>query len=587
MSCDMRKSAEPQPQPDEKAAATGPAADAALQPPERTGEAEKRPVDECGKAPGGMKCIPVGPFIMGEDGLEKGFPAHEVFVDTFFIDSHEITNEDYKKCVKAGACVKKMKYRGYIAARQPMVPATWYDADAYCRWAGKRLPTEAEWEKAARGTKGQTYPWGDASPGCDKAAYRECDLSATLSVGSFPPNAYGLYDMAGNSYEWVRDWYAPCLSGCDRECGEGCGGSNPKGPCGGKAPCKNFKLKVLKGGSWYWGPKTLKAAHRRPMPPDSGEHRLGFRCAMDAKGKNFPAQLQPLKEKEKRIFFTSEEDTLPEARVDEKHYVHSNEGAHRLFFPYIKNSGGGYIGVGADQNYTLVAKSRPELAWIIDYDGIVVLVHHVHRAFILESETPEEFLALWDKEKEEEALAIIQKHEGDNPSLDKIEKVFKKYSGNLSAYFGKMITLKKHGAPVTWLSDPEAYATIRRMYAADRLRLMVGNLMGDKALKGIGKAAKELGITIRIVYLTNAEEFIAYDGNFVNGFKSLPFDGESIILRTASSNQGYEKADYKWHYNIQGIEDFIKRIGAGVRRVQTMLRHGQSTPITGLTNIWI
>jgi len=544
--------------------------------------------DPCAPVPESMACIPAGAFVMGENDREDSLPEHEVFVDAFFIDRFEVTQAQYRECVKAGACEKKLKYKGFISDDQPMVPATWYDAQAYCRWAGKRLPTEAEWENAARGPAKTAYPWGGDPPSCDRAVYNDCELPATLAVGSFPPNGYGLYDMAGNSYEWVQDWYAPCLEGCEKACGEACLGPNPLGPCRGTAPCKGFGLKVLKGGSWYWGKDALRAAHRRAMLPDSGVHRLGFRCAMDPEPVQASAGApEPLDEKTRQIFLSSAEDEVPEQRVDERHYVHSNENAHYLFFRYIDHAGGGYVGVGSDQNYTLIAAGRPELAWIVDYDPVVVLLHRIHRAFILDSESPEGFLSLWREERRDEALALIRKAEKENPDLGAIEGIYEKHRKGLEAYFTKVISMKKKGTPVTWLSDPEAYGYVRGMYAQGRIRPMVCNLLGEKALKGIGAAASELGITIRTVYLTNVEEFIAFNSHFVESFASMPFDDKSVILRTMNSEWGYERADYKWHYNIQGAKDFVDRITKGVRRVQTILKNRQPTGIKGVTTVAI
>ena len=541
----------------------------------------------CGSAPEGMTCIPGGSFMMGGEGSADYLPPHEVEVDAFYIDTWEVTNEQFTECIKAGVCSMGTKYRGFTSAKQPAVPVTWYNAGGFCRWAGKRLPTEAEWEKAAKGPKGGKYPWGEDPPTCDKAAYKNCNLGATLPVGSLPPNGYGLYDMAGNSYEWVQDWYAPCIDGCERPCGEACRGKNPKGPCSGKGPCEGYAAKVLKGGSWYWGPEALVSAWRRAMIPMSGVHRLGFRCAMDADRVPVPSEPAALTEEEKTILFSSPEDEPPPMRVDERHYLHSNENAHELFFPYLGRHGGGYIGVGADQNFTLIAEGRPQLAWIIDYDRVVILLHRIHRAFILESPAPEGFLGLWDPKNEQEALAAIRKHEKGNPSLGEIEALYTKSRGKLHAYFQIIIRKKKGERPVTWLSDPQAYAFIRDMHRLSRIRAMVGNLLGDKAMKGIGAAARELGVTIRALYLTNVEEFIHYDKNFIEGIESLPFDPDSVILRTVCADQGFEKGDYKWHYNIQAVESFKKFLPTGIEKIQKILGRRQPTSVVGVSTMGI
>jgi hypothetical protein len=312
------------------------------------------------------------------------------------------------------------------------------------------------------------------------------------------------------------------------------------------------------------------------MIPASGVHRLGFRCAMDAKQKEAQPPPSPLTEDEKKIFLSSPEDEPPASRVDERHYYHSNENAHELFFPYLAKGGGGYIGIGADQNYTLIAAGRPQLAWIIDYDRVVILLHGIHRAFILESPTPEEFLGLWDEKNEEKALAAIRKHGEGNPSLGEIEDLYAKSRGKLHAYFQVIIRKKKGDRPLTWLSDPGAYAFIRDMIRCGRVRAMVGNLVGDRALKGIGSAAGKLGVTIRALYLTNVE-----------GIESLPVDRDSVILRTVCAKQGFERGDYKWHYNIQAVADFKKLLPTGVEKIQKVLRRRMPTSVAGVSTMGI
>jgi len=172
-----------------------------------------------------MVYVPAGEFIMGSDerdGNEQ--PMHTVYLDAFYIDKTAVTNAQYRKCVEAGACDAPRETTDYDNAdyaQHPVVYVNWFQAKAYCEWVGKRLPTEAEWEKAARGTDGRKYPWGNTFDGsrlnfCDK----NCTLSwkdpsvddgytGTAPVGSYPVGAspYGALDMAGNVYAWVADWY--------------------------------------------------------------------------------------------------------------------------------------------------------------------------------------------------------------------------------------------------------------------------------------------------------------------------------------------------------------------------------------------
>lgn len=244
----------------------------------------------CKAAPADMKCIPAGDFLRGSDTSEKDQrPQATIWISTFFMDTFEVTNADYKKCAAAGACRKHAPaYKvGFSGPKQPVVGVKWFDARDYCTWAGKRLPTEAEWEKAARGPSGALYTWGDEKPTCKRAIIMEngkkgCGLGgppkwATADVGSRDPGTYGLYDMAGNSWEWVQDWYSKSYAAC----GDKCTGRDPKGPCDGADECPGYRHRSVRSGSWWWTWEYAAASWRRAhLPGNKPYHHFGFRCAM-------------------------------------------------------------------------------------------------------------------------------------------------------------------------------------------------------------------------------------------------------------------------------------------------------------------
>ncbi len=249
-----------------------------------------------------MVCISGGFFLRGseresidEDSrhlVRDESPVQTIELSTFLIDRYEVTYGDYQKCVKAGGCTAaKPNYRGYSDERQPMLGVNWYQARDYCRWRGKRLPTEAEWEKAARGPDGELYPWGNEPANCDRAvidekstpenilgagSHKGCGTGVTAPVGSRPAGRYGLYDMAGNSWEWVDDWYSPSYG----ECGRDCQGKDPRGPCADLDRCTTTKYKIVRGGSWWWPAESALGSNRRPHFADNQPfHHFGFRCA--------------------------------------------------------------------------------------------------------------------------------------------------------------------------------------------------------------------------------------------------------------------------------------------------------------------
>ena len=195
--------------------------------------------------PAEMILIPAGEFIMGSpegEGDANEHPQHPVFLNAFYIDKYEVTNALYKQFMSATGHIAPLFWddEEYNHPNQPVVRVTWHDAVAYAEWAGKRLPTEAEWEKAARGTDGRIYPWGNEwdSSKCNSGVSGD-GYEYTAPVGSFPAGAspYGVMDMAGNVWEWCADWYDKDYYSSQSS------QQNPKGPDSGT-------YRVLRGGSW-------------------------------------------------------------------------------------------------------------------------------------------------------------------------------------------------------------------------------------------------------------------------------------------------------------------------------------------------
>ena len=223
--------------------------------------------------------VPAGSFMMGSnDGDSDEVPVHQVTLDSYWIDQTEVTVRMYRTCVDAGVCAEPETTKSethssffYNTAfdNYPVVYVTWYDAVDYCSWVDARLPTEAEWEKAARGDKENTYPWGNAAPTNQHANY-DNNLGDVDIVGSYPMgiSPYGALDMAGNAYEWVSDWYDPDYY-------EVSPSFNPTGPLTGERH-------TLRGASFDTSAKVIRAANRGSYPPDTTGNDDGFRCARDA-----------------------------------------------------------------------------------------------------------------------------------------------------------------------------------------------------------------------------------------------------------------------------------------------------------------
>jgi len=236
-----------------------------------------------------MVLVSGGSFVMGcgnDDPDCTSEPKHSVMLSPFEIDKHEVTERQYEACVQAGVC-EAIEYGDCSTygdwrpghEQHGDVPATcvtWTSANKYCEWTGKRLPTEAEWEKAARGTDGRVYPWGNSPPTCARAYFADCGpdnnhLPAELQpVGDHrrPPSPYGVYDMAGNVAEWTNDRYARYPAA---------GATDPTGPVNGLG-------RVARGGSWASGSASapldeLRADFRSVLDENQMYETVGMRCA--------------------------------------------------------------------------------------------------------------------------------------------------------------------------------------------------------------------------------------------------------------------------------------------------------------------
>jgi formylglycine-generating enzyme required for sulfatase activity len=232
-----------------------------------------------------MVFVPAGDFTMGSNDYDNEKPIHTVYLDSFWIDQTEMTNAMYAKCVDVSVCQPPSNTSSYTRPSYygnpefddyPVIYVDWDKAKTYCEWAGRRLPTEAEWEKAARSTDGRSFPWGEGID-CQKANWWGGDggcIGDTTKVKSYPDgiSPYGTYDMAGNVREWVNDWYSATYY-------QSSPSSNPLGPDSGQ-------YRGLRGGSWYnhgygWYPGYYaRSAYRGRFDPTSDPLNLiGFRCA--------------------------------------------------------------------------------------------------------------------------------------------------------------------------------------------------------------------------------------------------------------------------------------------------------------------
>lgn len=225
-----------------------------------------------------MIYIPEGSFEMGNNsGLEDEKPLREVTLDGYWIDKFEVTNGLYQKCVSEGVCKEPSQFDSTSRANYydnptynnyPVIFVDWNQAKTYCQWAGADLPSEAQWEKAARGTNGSEFPWGNARPNRPISNFVDPNILDTNEVGLYPEGAsfYGVMDMAGNVWEWVDDWYNAGYDPNETE--------NPQGP-------ETGEYRIRRGGGWYSESRHLRLAYRSNYAlPEAVDRGVGFRCAV-------------------------------------------------------------------------------------------------------------------------------------------------------------------------------------------------------------------------------------------------------------------------------------------------------------------
>ena len=243
-----------------------------------------------------MVLIPDGVFTMGynidnkkEWGDTDEEPVHKVFLKSYYIDRYEVSASQFSNFLNQhqkqsslyfqpglGVTIEKIDSQFRPRAglgNYPVNRVSWFGADAYCRWVNKRLPTEAEWEKASRGTDSRVFPWGDEFPTNERVTFRRkfnlLGFKALEKIDSMPAgrSPYGIHHMAGNVWEWVNDWYGDIYY-------EDSPYANPKGPDSGTS-------KVLRGGNWYYKAYYMRTTYRFNDKPDAFKNWLGFRCAKD------------------------------------------------------------------------------------------------------------------------------------------------------------------------------------------------------------------------------------------------------------------------------------------------------------------
>lgn len=483
----------------------------------------------CAVAHPGTACVPAHTATVG-----AGWAKRKVKLERFWIDERPARAEAYAACVKAGGCAPLPDDR---EPEEGALLLDWQRADRYCAFRGKRLPSEAEWEAAAA------------------------------------------RELVGEEEAWTRTWLVTPATKCCRKKGETleeesegawaralCGSVDEQDACDGAVFCGGLGRRVVK--------RADKPTRRRGKSWWTDKRWFAARCVTDApyltayppltvqRPRPAPPAPVPPTTDEVAAFrkVRRDEVEVPECEEvgrsyldcrDPRSYLKTNEPLLGVVVPHVKNRGGGYTGVGSDQQYTLVAHARAEWAWLFDYDEHVVNWHHVLRALVLAAPDRRAFATFFDEEGIKRARAAIKARYPRRAQARELDRLWRGAAPPLADHYRTLAT--DPAFRWSWLGNDESYAWIRRLYQQDRMRAWLGNMLEDKTMGDIGRAARALEVPIRVYYPSNAPEFWELTEQYRENVRGLPFDEHTVVVQTLSGKSmktGFGQTGY-WHYNVQ------------------------------------
>ncbi len=301
--------------------------------------------------------------------------------------------------------------------------------------------------------------------------------------------------------------------------------------------------------------------------------------------------LAALSEEDTKIFLAGPTDggePLP------NHYVKSNERRHDTWFPYVTDLGGAFVGVGPDQCYTVAAAQSAELMFLLDIDHMVVDVHNNYEVLIEASETPAQLHERFNATEQDASIALLEEAYAD---VDKRTRrlrlqTYRASRETIFRHLNHVIERHEGDTKTSWLSNPDYYNHIRTLFQNDRVRIMDGDLTGADTMTSVGVAATKLEVPVRVLYLSNAEEYYKYTKQYVANVAGLPGDAKSLVLRTIY-NKEWEHADTLWNYQVQPLANYQEFLSGGsVRSRNSMFRAAdkqnvleRTTDVSGVSRI--
>lgn len=272
----------------------------------------------------------------------------------------------------------------------------------------------------------------------------------------------------------------------------------------------------------------------------------------------------PITEAERAILDAMPQDAEPEKLnatrkdLEDRHYLTGDELHLDLFYPKLKDLGGGYAGVGSDQAYLFIGWQKPDFAWVTDYDPWIADLHQSYRAFFEKGETLEAFLAFWTPKNIKESRALLEAFHAEHPRKANILHVFNRASYGIHSRLRRLGKAMKSRDVPSFVSDEAMYQDVRARVRAGRVRALNCNLLADRCMVGLGDASRKLGVPLRALYVSNAEQYWAYSKNFRANIAAQHFDDKSWFVRTIA----IKPANGDYHYNLQPGLNFQRWVAA-------------------------
>ncbi|MCB9611105.1 MAG: hypothetical protein H6721_18945 [Sandaracinus sp.] len=244
-------------------------------------------------------------------------------------------------------------------------------------------------------------------------------------------------------------------------------------------------------------------------------------------------------------------------------YFRTNERRHDLLANELANLGGAVVGVGSDQLYTLAAQTRASLIVGVDYDERVPMVHAIYSVLVPEAETPDALAAFFTAARAPQTRALLAERLASHPRKDDVLRLFDRYRDDWERYLPGVSRRVRQGVVGSWLADPGHYAHIRALFRAGRVHSRCGDLTGTTTVRAVGDALRELGVPVRVFYLSNADQFFPYGDGFKANFAALPTDERSLVVRTLRHPDLPNATNDRWHYVVQPVADLRARLETG------------------------